>query len=64
MGIPGLVTNLIIPQNILDFGLPLMIIATVLFFATTQDREITLWEGISFIIFYIFFIGSLFIKIL
>ncbi len=64
MGVPGLVTNLIIPQNIIEFSLPLMIVATVLFFVTTQDREITLWEGLSFIIFYIFFIGSLFIKFL
>jgi cation:H+ antiporter len=59
MGIPGLITNIIIPENIFFFAL-IMIIATTLFFVTTQDREITKWEGFSFLLFYVFFIGSLF----
>lgn len=61
MGVPGIITNLIIPANIISFSLPLMIIATILFLVTTQDKEITRWEGYSFLLFYVFFIGSLFI---
>lgn len=60
MGIPALIGNLIIPQSILTFGLPMMLIATLLYFFITQDREITKWEGWLFIIFYVFFIGKLF----
>jgi cation:H+ antiporter len=60
MGIPGLLGILIIPQNILLFGLPMMIIATFLFFFMGQDKEITQWEGWLLIIFYIFFILKLF----
>jgi cation:H+ antiporter len=60
MGIPGLLGILIIPQNILLFGLPMMIIATFLFFFMGQDKEITQWEGWLLIIFYVFFILKLF----
>ncbi len=60
MGIPALFGTLIIPQSILTFGLPMMLIATLLFFFITQDKEITKWEGWLLIMFYIFFIGKLF----
>jgi len=60
MGIPALIGNLIIPPSILTFGLPMMLIATLLYFFITQDKEITKWEGWLLIIFYIFFIGKLF----
>jgi len=60
MGIPGLIGTLVIPQNILLFGLPMMIIATLLFFFMGQDKEITQWEGWLLIIFYVFFIVKLF----
>jgi len=60
MGIPALIGNLIIPSSVLMFGLPMMLIATLLYFFITQDREITKWEGWLLIIFYVFFIGKLF----
>lgn len=60
MGIPALWGTLIIPDSILTFGLPMMLIATLLYFFITQDREITKWEGWLLILFYIFFIGKLF----
>jgi len=60
MGIPALFGTLAIPHSILAFGLPIMLIATLLYFFATQDKEITKWEGWMFIIFYIFFIGKLF----
>jgi cation:H+ antiporter len=59
MGIPALFTTLFVPNIIIVFGLPLMIAATLLFFFAAQDREITMWEGGLFIIFYILFIGKL-----
>ena len=60
MGIPGLIGTLVIPQNILILGLPMMLIATLLFFFMSQDKEITQWEGWFLLIFYVFFIVKLF----
>lgn len=61
MGIPAFIGTLFIPKSMLEFGLPIMLIATLLYFFITQDKEITEWEGWLLLIFYIFFIGSLFI---
>ncbi|MCG2718828.1 MAG: calcium/sodium antiporter [Nanoarchaeota archaeon] len=60
MGIPALFGTLIIPQSILTFGIPLMVIASLMYFFITQDREITKWEGWFLVMFYIFFIGKTF----
>jgi cation:H+ antiporter len=60
MGIAGLFGTLVISPEILTFALPMMIIATLLYFFTTQDKEITRWEGGLLLIFYVFFIGALF----
>ncbi len=61
MGIPALIGTLIIPQSILTFGLPMMLIATLLYYFITQDRQITKWEGMLLILFYILFIGKIFL---
>ena len=60
MGIPALLGNLVIPQSIITFGIPMMLIASLLFFFMAQDKEITQWEGWLLLIFYVFFIGKLF----
>lgn len=60
MGIPALIGTLVIPSSIIAFGLPVMLIATLLYVFITQDKEITNWEGWLLLIFYVFFIGKLF----
>jgi len=60
MGIPALFGALIIPQSIIMFALPMMIIGTLMFFFMAQEKEITKWEGWLLLIFYVFFIGKLF----
>jgi len=60
MGIPALIGPLTIPANLLAFALPMMIIATLMYFVITQDKQITRWEGGLLLIFYVFFIGKLF----
>ncbi|TET20968.1 MAG: calcium/sodium antiporter [Candidatus Cloacimonadota bacterium] len=60
MGIPALFGTLIIPKNIVSFGLPILLVATFLFLFMTQDREIRSSEGWLLLIFYVFFIGKLF----
>ena len=60
MGVPAFFGALIIPQSILTFGLPMMLIATLLFFIITQEKEVTKWEGYLLLLFYVFFIGKIF----
>lgn len=60
MGIPALIGTLTIPASIITFGLPMMLIATLLFFFMTQSKVVTKWEGWILLIFYVFFIGKLF----
>ncbi len=60
MGIPSFMGTLTIPADILSFSLPMMLMATILYFFITQDKQITRWEGGMLVIFYVFFIGKLF----
>lgn len=60
MGIPGLVGHMTIPETILQGGIPMLIAGTLLFFFTTQDKKLTIWEGWLFLIFYAWFIGKTF----
>jgi len=60
MGVPALIGTLIIPASIITFSLPIMLIATLLFFFITIDKVVTRWEGWMLILFYILFIGKLF----
>lgn len=59
MGIPALLGTLVIPSDILLFGVPMMLFATFMYFFVVQDKEITKWEGGLLIIVYIFFIGKI-----
>jgi len=60
MGISAFFGTLIIPQNMLSFSLPMMLLATLLYFFIIQDKEITRWEGLFLLLFYVLFIGKLF----
>lgn len=60
MGFSGLIAPLIIPTNLLLFALPVMIMATLLYYFITQDKEITLWEGWFAVVIYVLFIAKIF----
>ncbi|MBD3354494.1 calcium/sodium antiporter [Candidatus Woesearchaeota archaeon] len=60
MGIPSMLGTLVIPPSMLTFSLPVMIMATLMFFFITQNKEITRWEGGILIIFYALFIAKIF----
>jgi len=49
---------LTIPASVLAFSLPLMIVMTILFGMVANDKEITRWEGMLLLLFYVFFIGE------
>jgi cation:H+ antiporter len=60
VGIPALIAPLPVTDTLLKTGLPFMGVATVLYFFMAQDREVTRWEGIPLVLFYILFLGKLF----
>ncbi|MBD3210681.1 calcium/sodium antiporter [Candidatus Micrarchaeota archaeon] len=60
IGVPALIGPLKVTETIIDLGLPMMVVATFLYFFMTQDREITGWEGMVLILFYVLFLGKLF----
>ena len=61
MGIPALLGPLTVTPDILNLALPIMVISTFLFYVICHDNEVSLWEGILLLLFYVFFIGKLFV---
>lgn len=59
MSIPAFFGTITIPDSIIQFSLPVMIIATVIYFFMVQDKTVTRWEGGILLIFYVFFILQL-----
>jgi len=60
VGISGLFGRLTVPDSLLDFAVPVMLIATILAFFMIMEKEMTKWEGWLMILFYVYFIGALF----
>ncbi|MFH1642153.1 MAG: calcium/sodium antiporter [Nanoarchaeota archaeon] len=60
MGIPGLMGMLTVSQSTLFLGLPMVILSTLIFIISIQDREISKYEGLVFLILYALFIVKLF----
>ena len=59
VGVPSLLGPLAVPSSLLDYGLPVMLLATVLYFFTSQDRQITRWEGVTLVVLYGLFLVNL-----
>lgn len=60
LGVPALISPLVVSEIILNLALPVMVIASLLYFFITQDKQITRYEGALLVMFYILFIGKLF----
>ena len=60
MGIPGLFSRLVIPDEVLNNGVPTMLAGTILLFFCAQDKKLTAWEGWLFFIIYGWFVGQIF----
>ncbi len=58
MAIPSFFGTLIVPQEILSFHLPFMIVVTALMGIICLSKKISRWEGVMLLIFYAFFIGE------
>jgi cation:H+ antiporter len=60
VGLSGLVGPLIVPASIVGFALPVMVAATLVAYVLVIDQEMTRWEGLLMLAFYVFFLGTLF----
>ena len=60
VGVSALVGPLVVPPTILEFALPMMIVATLLVFFMIMEKEMTKWEGWLAVLFYVYFLGALF----
>jgi cation:H+ antiporter len=59
MGIPALISTLVIPDSIMSFSMPFMIVITLLFTVITITSKITRWEGYIFLLLYAYFMTQL-----
>lgn len=60
MGIPGVISRLIIPKSVLVFAAPVSLGVTLVFVIFTLDKRVNPWIGSLLLIFYVFFIGRVF----
>lgn len=60
MGIPGVISRIIIPKSVLSFAAPVSLGVTVVFLVVTMDKRVNPWIGSLLLIFYVFFIGRVF----
>lgn len=56
IGIPTLLKSIEIPEKTLGFGAPFMVAVTILFGMVCISKKITKWEGMTLLVFYVFFI--------
>lgn len=61
LGVAGLIGTINIPNSILYFSLPVMVVASLLFFFMAQNRNISRWEGFFLLLLYAYFLGHLYI---
>jgi cation:H+ antiporter len=59
LGFSSLFGVIIVSLEVISLIMPMMLIATFLFYMLTRDKVITLWEGMLFLLFYILFISKL-----
>ncbi|MFC1720889.1 calcium/sodium antiporter [Patescibacteria group bacterium] len=60
VGLPGLFGSLSVDHSTLSIGVPIMALATFLFIIVGISRRIYHWEGMMFLVLYVFFILKIF----
>ena len=60
MGVPGLITPLMVPHDVVTFSMPVMIAVTVLYVLVTVDAKVNRFEAALLLLFYAYFIGHLY----
>ena len=59
MGISSLFGSIVVPESILNFSLPMLIVSSLMTFFIIQTRTISRWAGWILVMFYALFIGNL-----
>ncbi|MBI4232733.1 calcium/sodium antiporter [Candidatus Peregrinibacteria bacterium] len=60
MGVPSFIGTLEIPVEFTSFTIPLLLLVTILYVFSTMDREISKWEGFTFLLIFVVFMGKTF----
>ena len=60
MGVPGLITPLAVPAEVISFSMPVSVAVTVLYILITVDAKINRYESALLLLFYAYFIGHLY----
>ncbi|MBL4695010.1 calcium/sodium antiporter [Candidatus Gracilibacteria bacterium] len=60
MGIPALIGPLEIPQEVITFHIPALLLVTILYIFITIDKEISQWEGITLLMLFVAYLGKTF----
>ncbi len=60
VGVVGLIEPLVVSADLIVFALPMMVVASIMAAFAIMEQELTKWEGWLLLLFYIFFLGSLF----
>jgi len=60
VGLPALFSNIPLDTQTFLIGLPFLLISSVLFIISGISQRMYIWEGLMYILVYIFFIGKLF----
>lgn len=60
VGVPGLFKQLVIDEQTFAIGLPIMLIATILFIISGISKRVHIYEGAMYLVIYVFFITKLF----
>ena len=59
MGVPGLITPLAVPAEVIKFSMPVSVAVTVLYILITVDAKINRFESALLLLFYGYFVGHL-----
>jgi cation:H+ antiporter len=62
LALPGIVTmigSVTVPAELLGYPLPIYLTGAAFFYLITQDKRVSRWEGVLFLLFYVLFIGKI-----
>lgn len=59
VGVPGLITPLLVDQVVMNLGLQILLAASAIFFVNGLARQIMRWEGMMMLLFFAFFMIKL-----
>ena len=60
LGIPALMGTLIVPTSIITFSIPFLLGVSLLYLFTIQDKQLTIWAGVIFLLAYVLYLGKIF----